>query len=95
MLEAGFSKEKGDEEDENGKWRKGEKKREKRQKTKLTLDVGLIRTDAPEGTRFLVLRIRPLCHHALCLDHHGLLPISSGKEVPARIGPRDFLQQDT
>ena len=28
-------------------------------------DVGLIRTDAPEGTRFLVLRIRPLCHNAL------------------------------
>lgn len=28
------------------------------------IDVGLIRTDAPEGTRFLVLRIRPLCHHA-------------------------------
>ena len=27
-------------------------------------DVGLIRTAAPEGTRFLVLRIRPLCHHA-------------------------------
>ena len=24
------------------------------------LDVGLIRTDAPEGTRFRVLRIRPL-----------------------------------
>ena len=31
------------------------------------LDVGLIRTDAPEGTRFLVLRIRPLCHHALVI----------------------------
>ena len=28
------------------------------------VDVGLIRTDAPKGTRFLVLRIRPLCHHA-------------------------------
>ncbi|KAK4228868.1 hypothetical protein QBC38DRAFT_474092, partial [Podospora fimiseda] len=33
-------------------------------KMKFPLDVGLIRTDAPEGTRFLVLRIRPLCHHA-------------------------------
>ena len=31
---------------------------------KQDLDVGLIRTDAPEGTRFLVLRIRPLCHNA-------------------------------
>ena len=31
---------------------------------KKDIDVGLIRTDAPEGTRFLVLRIRPLCHHA-------------------------------
>jgi hypothetical protein len=31
---------------------------------KKKLDLGLIRTDAPEGTRFLVLRIRPLCHQA-------------------------------
>ncbi|KAK2038722.1 hypothetical protein LZ31DRAFT_112598 [Colletotrichum somersetense] len=31
---------------------------------KEDFDVGLIRTDAPEGTRFLVLRIRPLCHNA-------------------------------
>ena len=36
-----------------------------------TLDVGLIRTDAPEGTRFLVLRIRPLCHHAFSLYLHN------------------------
>ena len=34
----------------------------------LDFDVGLIRTDAPEGTRFLVLRIRPLCHHARCVS---------------------------
>ena len=27
-------------------------------------DVGLIRTDASEENRFLVYRIRPLCHHA-------------------------------
>ncbi|KAI4868084.1 hypothetical protein F4820DRAFT_411429 [Hypoxylon rubiginosum] len=37
-------------------------KRNRRKKKKI--DAGLIRTDAPEGTRFLVLRIRPLCHCA-------------------------------
>ncbi|RSL65356.1 hypothetical protein CEP51_013004 [Fusarium floridanum] len=30
-----------------------------------SIDVGLIRTDASEENRFLVYRIRPLCHHAL------------------------------
>jgi hypothetical protein len=29
------------------------------------IDVGPIRTGAPEGTRFLVLRVRPLRHHAV------------------------------
>ena len=34
------------------------------QKTSI-YEVGRIWTDAPEGTRFRVLRIRPLCHHSL------------------------------
>ena len=41
-----------------------EKKSSKKKFLRSSCDVGLIRTDAPEGTRFLVLRIRPLCHHA-------------------------------
>ena len=44
--------------------REDDRKKKEKQKKWLVFDVGLIRTDAPEGTRFLVLRIRPLCHHA-------------------------------
>ena len=55
----------------NGKEKKKNRRKEKetRQKNNFVVDVGLIRTDAPEGTRFLVLRIRPLCHHALRFRH--------------------------
>ena len=46
----------------------GGKRNGKKKKRKKKVDVGLIRTGAPEGTRFLVLRVRPLRHHALDAD---------------------------
>ena len=46
-----------DDDDYNANEEEGSRIKEKREKSKIkTTDVGLIRTDAPEGTRFLVLR---------------------------------------
>lgn len=43
---------------------------------KIPIDAGLIRTDASEENRFLVYRIRPLCHCAFLLDVKRLFCLS-------------------
>ncbi|KAI8935334.1 hypothetical protein NX059_007919 [Plenodomus lindquistii] len=54
-----------------------------KQHTKKNLDVGQIRTDAPKGTRFQVLRDRPLRHNALytVLHRTGDMIISSARST--------------
>ena len=53
--------------------KKGTLLRVRETKNKIYLDLGLIRTDAPEGTRFRVLRIRPLCHQAIGYECRRLI----------------------
>ena len=60
----------------------------------LTFDVGLIRTDAPEGTRFLVLRVRPLRHHARIRYSRDCEPRFSSDRLAARsLLPQLFFPQ--